>query len=213
MTPNSNRIKRGNDRRNKRDNRIMEVRTVSAVPPYKSNVIFTQTFRYTSLNAANAIGITRGNLLNSFLVGLGSTLSARLIAAVRLNWISCFAGVQNNSTMAIDWRSNNGPSSEKSVTGTPSSPGVLTTGPPGKSLASFWSLTSFNESEVLVVISSSGSSSDILDVSLSFVLMDGEAPVNVTTTASSTGSTLYRSFFDGPRGGAVWQPVSVLSIN
>lgn len=213
--PSTNRMKRGNVRRNNRVQGVMEVRTISAVPPYRSNPELTVTLRFVAIGSGGTFPITRANLLATYLINLATgTQNARLIAAVRWNSCKIYAGLSNvtgSSTASLEWLSNLGPTSERSVTGSATSPGILVTSPPRSSTAGFWSITGQTETEVLANMTVGGG--DFVDVNLSFVMYDGESPVIITTGSSGVAAATYRSYFDGPRTSAILQPVSVLFLN
>jgi len=180
-------------------------------------VQFAHMFRYTS-GATSAFSITRGNLLNTLLCGTfaaSPATAARLISGVKLNQIEVrtltAATDVSSATITIEWTSTLGPSSEVSDTGTPLHPPFLHTSPPRSSLASFWSLTGSQESEVLFILTVPQFS--IIDVWFSYVLQDGQSPVNVALAGTAVLGQVYAGFLDGQGAGAKLQPVSYTSTN
>jgi len=112
----------------------------------------------------------------------------------------------------LQWSSNYGPTSEFSDTGNAFAPAHLIVTPPPQSLASFWSLTGSNESEILATYSCSIFTT--VDVYVDMVLEDGESVATVTTTASGVAGQLYAGYLDRSVGaGALFIPISYQSLN
>jgi hypothetical protein len=177
------------------------------VPQFQSTIRFKHHFRYQAASQLTAFGITRGFLLNLLVSADGggspSTVASRLFSGVKINRIeircpgaAVAAGSDTTSlTTSLEWTSTYGPSSEQSDSGTPLHPPLLMTSPPPQSLASFWSLTGSNESDVLMLLTVPTQS--IVDLWVDVVLMDGQTPVAVTLATSSTDGQVYALAMDG----------------
>lgn len=148
-------------------------------------------------------------MLSLKLMGFGSGSNYRLFSAVRLNKIEMVVSAGGS----IEWLSQFSPTSvtEFNATSTTAA-GVYSTTPPPNSLASFWSTSGFNESEILLKITNANPN-DYLTAWYSVVISDNFPPSSVTTSAAGIGGTVYTSFFDGPRSGANWATVSNNGIN
>lgn len=190
------------------------------IQPFLASIRFKKMIRYS--NSANAGSsnqtITRGNLLNSMIVNLsGSTSNARLVAAVKVNRVEIYTAVNPASagtffTASVEWLSEFGPSNEVSTSSIGSAAvGHLVSTPPPQSLASFWSLTGSSESTVIMRLIAN--TSVVIDVYYEFVMMDDETPVTVTTTASGTTGQFSITRLDGPSAGAIYVPLSYITLN
>lgn len=193
------------------------------IMPFAAAVRWRHHFRfYSAVGNITTFNITRANLLNLLFVGAGSTNAHRIIAGIKLNRIECFLPPMANgtvTTVSLEWRSNYGPTSEVSdSTSSLAQAACIKTSPPRQSLASFWSMTGSNESEVLFRISatqnaSAGSQNLIIDCWVDIVMMDDDTPVTLTTNSTTTAAQLYAGFLDGQGSGAVLTPVSLTSIS
>jgi len=192
----------------------------SHVPMFRSTIRFRHMFRFQSTNtsSSNTLSITRADLLNLVTVGnFSANKLYRIFSGAKLNKIemrnpgaSSVAGSDTElTTGSVEWTSTYGPSSEISDSGTPLHPLFITTSPPRQSLASFWSLTGFNESDVLMIIVVP--SLAIVDLWVEFVMQDGQTPVLLTPTADPVDGQVYAVYLDGVVSG-VLKPVSYTSI-
>jgi hypothetical protein len=180
--------------------------------PFDSTIKFKHHARYlASANITNQ-PVTRGNMLSTLLVNLaGSTNNARIIAGVKLNRIELYYATDFHP-ISVEWLSNYGPTTEKSdQTLTTASTACVKTSPPRNSLASFWTMTGSNESEILMLLT--GQATMLVDVYSEFVLFDGETVATQSTTASGVTGTLYLTSFDGPNSAAKLVPQSYTTIN
>jgi hypothetical protein len=168
---------------------------------------------------SGATSITRKNLLSSYILTAGvSNTGYRLLNGFKLNRIEIYSmpSTTTSTTVALEWLSNYGPSTEVSDTSTSSAyPAHLITSPPLQSLASFWSMAGSNESEQLFIVTAPLGS--IIDIYGEMVLVDGTG-TTVTGITTGTANNLYTSVLDGPgtsnnSGAGNWSPVSVVSIN
>ncbi len=163
---------------------------------FQATVQCSHTFRFLSDNGTDQ-QLSRGNLLNLIRVAINATTGARIFSGIRLNWIKVYSFSADSTTdvqtVSVEWTSTNGPSRLVSDTGNNLHPAYVHASPPKDSLASFWSLTGNNESEVLCIISKP--SSAITDINVSFILQNGETPVS---SASFTGLTTGSVGIDAP---------------
>jgi hypothetical protein len=211
LTPRT-RSRRGPPRRNKGgrsarlagQGNIREVRIASVIKPYTSDPIISFQVRYQS-NNASTVTITRAMMLNTKIMCTSGTTNYRIFQAVRLNSIEMTVAALG----AVQWLSTYSPAKSTTFNATSTTaPGIYISRPPQNSLASFWSTSASNESEVLLKVTTS-TSNDYLTASFSAVVLDESSPVSVTTFSSNATGQIYSTFFDGPRTGAVWNPVFV----
>jgi hypothetical protein len=202
-------------RRSKRNTQTPKIVSINA------SVKVSHRYRYAVdlASTPNTYNITRANLLNLlFINNSGAKNNARLIAGIKLKRVeiismSSSAVIRASSPISLEWLSNYGPSSE--ITDTPSSvsmPACIKTSPPKNSLASFWSLTGSNESEVLFKIVLPSSMGHTIDVWVEQVLMDDESPVQIVTQTSGVVNQLYEGYLDGQNANSVLQPVSYTNL-
>jgi hypothetical protein len=185
-------------------------------PQFQSTVRVKHRFRFQS-SANSSSNITRAILLDLLMTNLTSAhTNARLISGVKLNRVELWGVSGTNAsdfaaaTLSLEWLSNLGPSSESSDTGNAFHPPHVVTTPPQQSLASFWSITGQNESEILAtILVPSGS---VVDIWVDLILYDGETPVTITTTQSGTAGTTYAGYLDGAAGAGLLSPVSYTSL-
>jgi hypothetical protein len=182
--------------------------------PYVADKILKFSVRYQASvgfsTNPNPVSITRAFILNlKFLNQASSTNSYRLFSAVRLNQIEMVVAAAGS----VEWLSNYSPTSvtEFNATSTTAA-GIYTTSPPMNSLASFWSTSGSNESEVLLKIVNA-SANDYLTAWYSVVITDNVPQVAVTTAGAGIGGRVYTSAFDGPASAAQWVPVSNAFLN
>lgn len=194
----------------------------SHVPMFKSTIRFKHMFRYqcTVTGTNTSISITRADLLNLIAVGQaagGGLQVSRIFSGAKLNKLEMrnpgaapVAGSDTElTTGSVEWTSTYGPSSEVSDSGTPLHPLFISTTPPRQTLASFWSLTGFNESDVLMILSVPAMA--IIDLWVEFVMQDGQTPVLLSPTAAPVAGTVYAIYLDGVVSG-VLKPVSYTTI-
>jgi hypothetical protein len=215
-TPNSNR-KRG--ARRARQNKSPALRLMEKdaqanhVPQFQSTVHVRHHFRYFAATALNG-SLTRAELLN-LLVVADSTVTEgwRIFSGIKLNRVEIRAVSQTSGagsdtvplTISVEWTSTYGPSSEVSDSGTPIHPPLIITSPPPQSLASFWSLTGSNESDVIALYNIPQGA--VIDIWVDAILQDGQTPVSVNGFSSMTAGQVYALALDG-RASNKLQPVS-----
>lgn len=188
------------------------------VPQFRSTVNLKHQFRYLA-NSSGVYNIDRAQLLSLLQVQINSgPQSARLFSGVKFNRIEVRATGTNSggsditlTTISVEWTSNLGPTTEVSDTGTPLNPPLIITSPPRNSLASFWSITGANESEVLFILTVN--SGCVIDIWLDAVMQDGQSPVLITLSAGLTIGAVFALPLDGVGSGVHLIPVSYTTTN
>lgn len=180
-------------RKQKQNNRMG---AIAHPPQFDSTKHVQGRARYLVVGTQTAVSVTRGALLNHLVMNSASgTANYRLCSAIRLKSVQVW-GAAASGTVSVEWRSANGPTVIASDTTVLSAqPAMVRTAPPAHTLASFWSLTGSNESEVLFIITALDGS--IVDITYEMVLQNGEAPVLATTTASGAIGTVYMTYLAG----------------
>lgn len=188
-------------------------------PQFNSTIMINRKARFQYGNTASGtLSLTRAMLLNHLVVANSATSVVRILSGFRLKSITLWA-VQNSTsasfqflpeTVSVEWTSNYGPSVIVSDTSMSVQPAYVQTSPPSNSLASFWSLTGSNESEVIALIS--GVYGMIIDITYDCILQNGETPVAITQTTASVNATVYMSYLDGLAGNGYYVPISYKGI-
>jgi hypothetical protein len=186
------------------------------IPPLMASVTSTHIFRYVANNGATGQSISRAQLLNSSIMNVsGSTTNYRIINAIRVNRVDMYVAgpaPPGSNTVQLEWVSTYGPSKLISDTSVSSAQvAMIRSKPPPQSLASFWSLRQANESDTLMFLTCPAST--IVDVSVNIVLADDSVAVSVSTSSTGTIGVLYATYLDGPRGSAIFTPISLPSLN
>jgi hypothetical protein len=184
---------------------------------FKSNVILKHRFRWATDTNNGVVNQAFNRFLATSLLFMNiasGTLNYSIIAASKINRVEIYGPCVNSTTLAtvsIEWLSNFGPSSEFSDSTTSSaSPPHIVCVPPPLSLASFWSLTGSNASEVLFLYTLLPGS--IIDIWFDIVLFDGETSSLITTTSSGTVGQLYAVALDGTGASTKVHPVSYATL-
>jgi hypothetical protein len=183
------------------------------VPQFQSTVHVRHHFRFFAFQAFNG-NLTRAELLNLIVVADSTVTEGwRVFSGVKLNRVeiravSATSGAGSDTqilTTTVEWTSTYGPSSEVSDSGTPLHPPLIITSPPPQSLASFWSLTGSNESDVIAILGVPQGA--VMDIWVDAILQDGQTPVAITGFSSMTAGQVYALALDG-RASNKLQPVS-----
>jgi hypothetical protein len=165
------------------------------------------------------ITVTRANLLDLMVLASGTTTAYRLFDAVKLNGIQIWGPVDTAEgtyeNVTVQWLSTYAPATVESASGIGTAFGPrLSTRPPAKSLAGFWSLSGVSETDILCVIQAQNS---VIDLLLEFRVQNnlyGEtAPVSITVSGATVG-TVYCTYLDFVQnaGSSTVAPVAYLSI-
>lgn len=179
-------------------------------PQFESTVRISRRARFLASAAMN-VSITRAMLLNHLIMNTAATANYRLLSGFKLKSITIWtiAAVGSPSSCSVEWTSSYGPSKIISDSGMGVEPAFVQTSPPTQSLASFWSLTGSNESDVLALVVAPINS--VLDITYEMIFQNGETPVLVTTSNGGTLGQVYMTPFDGVVTG-VAKPVSYESL-
>jgi len=149
-------------------------------------------------------------LLNHLLMGTSANHGGRILSGFKLNgfkvWSLGAAGVAVPATVSVEWTSNLGPSTIVSDSSMSIAPAFVNTKPPKDSLASFWSLTGSNETEVLAILTYTTGS--IVDMSYEAILQNGETPVVVVTTLAGVVGQVYMTPLSGIAVAGDLDPIS-----
>jgi hypothetical protein len=190
-----------------------------SLPQFNSTIQVSRKVRYESAGVGQSgelvnFGLTRAMLLNHLVVNTAANANARIISGYKLNRITARTQTQGglgvgNATISVEWTSTYGPTKIVSDTSMSIHPAKISTRPPKQSLASFWSLTGSNETDVLAILNFPAGT--VIDIDYTIILQDGETPVSVASTAAGTVGTLYMLPLDGSASGQI-VPVSYKTI-
>jgi hypothetical protein len=128
-------------------------------------------------------------------MGLSATTAARLFAAVKIRKIVLYAGAISggDSQVNLQWVSEYGlPKVITDISSSATYPARIEAAPPKDSIASFWSLTGTNESQVMVELSVPNGG--YIDLHVSAVLQNGILGFDTSgvtlTVATATAATI-----------------------
>ncbi len=181
-------------------------------PPFQANFRVKHRFRFAA-TGSSTFSIHRSQLLSLLGIGSGSTSIYRLFSSVKLNRVEVWAVAGTGASdyalanVSLNWLSTLGPNTEVSASGNAINTAHFATSPPRSSLASFWSLSGNNETELLFNVTVPTTA--IIDVWIDAILNDGPG-TTVTTSNSTTANNLYFNCLDGTTGSL--QPVSSLQF-
>jgi hypothetical protein len=189
------------------------VRTIPRPPQFESTYRTVHRVRYVTTNGGGNISFTRANLLNQLVMNKASGVNnGRILSGVKLDKIEmwCFSSssTANYSVCSVEWTSTYGPSKVVSDSSIALEPGYVHSSPPAQSLASFWSISGSNESDIIMLLNYPGNC--IIDITYSLIVQNGETPVNVVTTNSGVAGQVYQLPLDQTGGNVV--PVSYISL-
>jgi hypothetical protein len=187
-----------------------------AIPQFNSTIQVSRKARYSSGAGGQLVnfGLTRAMLLNHLVVNTSANSNGRVVSGYKLNRITARCqppgGLATSIiTTSVEWTSTYGPSKISSGSSMGIHNAQLSAKPPRQSLASFWSLTGSGETDVIAILNFP--TGTVVDIDYSIILQDGEAPVNVVTTAAGVVGTLYMLYLDGSASGQ-FAPVSYKTI-
>lgn len=167
---------------------------------------FRKKVRFVVAAATNTWPVTREELLNLFYMGTGTNSARRIIGSIRLVHIALYgegafpttASTPIVSTPELKWLGT-GPQTKPSMAAFAGEPYVLSSRPPPRSFAGFWSETGTNESEVLLEITAN--TGNIIDITVDVVIQFDDpvvASALVTSGTATSGIIYYNNL-----GGAV----------
>jgi hypothetical protein len=180
-------------------------------PQFNATISLTRTARFQASGVAHTgLSVTRGMLLNHLFVNAANALvNYRVVSGIRIRKVRMWAignAVAAPVTLSIEWLSTLGPSKFVSASSMSVEPAFIRSAPPLLSTASFWSLTGFNETEVLFVLDYVIGT--VIDLQYEVYFQNGETPVTVTTANNGTAGNLYMSPLDGVGAGRELLPTS-----
>jgi hypothetical protein len=189
--------------RNRRIRRALVPRSgynapIPRLPQLTASPIFNLTFRFYMQPAVAPVHISRAAMLNRLVMGSSAIAAYRIFSGAKINKVDMLGYVNpatipstTPATVQLQWISEEG--CPKLITDTSVSltvPPTISSRPPVRSLASFWSLTGTNEADELFTFSSSFGG--VMDINLSFILQDsvlGEfSPVVLVVTGAVAGT-------------------------
>ncbi len=167
--------------------------------------------RYLAASSSTGTSITRAILLNHLVMNSASgTTNYRVFSGFRLKSVEMWQSSTSTTPLSVEWTSSLGPSPVVSDTSVGTAfPAHVSTSPPKDSLAAFWSLTSSNESDVLLILTFDQQA--VVDITFEAIIQNGEVPVAVTTTASGTAGKVYMTYLSGATT-TVLPPVSYAAL-
>jgi hypothetical protein len=168
-------------------------------PPFVPTVSLFHKFRFSNGGNSGTYTIARQQLLNLLLVAQTTVLSVRLFQAIRLRkveiWANPTALGSTPSTVSIEWLGENSPSTVISDTTMGVRPAHISSKPPARSSAQWWSLNAFNEYDVLFILTLPAQC--IIDVSVDLRYVEQEAPTLGDVPAGATAGQVYGDYLDG----------------
>jgi len=207
-------------RQNKSSGRRQGTLSLNPIKQFSAAFKFGHVIRFVGTSAGVAIQCTRAQMLNAIVSNVNATVNNnRILQSVLVKRIVIWSG--NNpststfgpTTVTLEWNTQYGPNANISDSVIQNSAvACVDSSPPLRSLASFWSSSGSNESELLFTITTT--SQVIIDVHHTFCLSDlGLSTGNTVTAAVGVAGALYYTALDGPRVGAVFTPISLPTLN
>jgi len=189
------------------------MRRGSAHPPqFEATYKLQKRVRYITTTGGSNISFTRANFLNQLVANKSANANARILSGVKVDKVEMWGfnngNVANATTVSCEWTSTYGPSKVVSDTSMALDPAYISTKPPPQSLGSFWSITGSGESDVIMILNYGAST--VIDVTYTVIVANGEASVNVATTAAGTVGQIYLLPLDQTGGNVL--PVSYNTI-
>jgi len=189
---------------------------VSHPPQFNATVKFARKARFAVITG-NTLNLTRAMLLNHLVAAKTTTTATRLLSGIRLKSITIWAMATSSAAStqyapvvaSVEWTSTYGPSQIISDSSMSISPAFVQTSPPRNSLASFWSLTASNESDVVAILTLPINA--LIDITYECILQNGETPTGVSPTNVMVAGSVYMSYLDGIAGAGLINPISYLA--
>ncbi len=175
----------------------------SASPPrFISTPQLRHVFRFTA-STAGTYTITKGNLLNLLQVATGASASTRLIYALKLGSVECWAPTNSSfssQTVAVEWNgSEYSPSSILSDTSMNLRPAHVFGKPPKNSSISLW-ISTLSDGAI-PFFSITVPQYAVIDVRVTCMLYDDETPTAGDSPSMATTGKLYYNYLDGRTSG------------
>jgi hypothetical protein len=186
--------------------------TVVPRPPLLSTQPFPLTLRYQVGNSVQNLTFIRSQLLNVLGMATATTTVNRALGGVKVRRIDIYTPQINNTTQpssfVFQWYTSDSCPRVYTSSSSSSTSGFLSMVPPKDSLASFWNITGFNESEVVFAMDTTAGA--IIDLHLSVTLANNTTGLDGAVPRTSSGLTvgvMYQAYLDYPVGTAVLAPV------
>jgi hypothetical protein len=193
-------------------------------PELNASIVVPHTFRYT-VSAGGTYTITRDMMLQLLVMQSAANTALRMVAASRLRRVEIWDTATSTGALSavnLEWSSGNSPPVVHSdVSVGSAAPLYVTSTPPAKSFASFWSLeasTGSALSESMFTFSCSANA--VIDVHVELVIQNrgiftgsGSAPAALTTTTAGTVGFVYAAYLDGIGGAGAIIPVGYSAIH
>ncbi len=194
------------------------------IPQYlASGPTYTRTIRY-QCDGGTAVTISGAHILDSIFMATGTTSGARIFSAVKIERLRlwCAGNISTTDSTAligvqigIEWMGSQFARDQKlqdEALGMQNA--FLDTTPPTNSMASWW-IVSGSATDTTNAVGNlfrlNGPDGSILDVQVSYTMIDDESTISVVRSVSAaTRGKLYYSPLDGPAG--AWVPRSVNTI-
>jgi hypothetical protein len=112
----------------------------------------------------------------------------------------------------VTWASENSPSESISESNGGTQQMSCYFKPPKESLASFWSTSGQNESDVVLYLQTTVGVTFDITFEMNLISLY-QVPSSVATASSGVQGTQYACYFDGPNTGASLQPVGLPFLN
>jgi hypothetical protein len=181
-------------------------------PPFVPTVSLFHKFRYQ--NTSNGTyTITRKQMLNLLLVTPTAATSVRLLQAIRLRkveiWANPVALGSSPQSVSVEWVGENSPSTVISDISMGVRPAHVSTKPPARSSAQWWSLSGSQEADALFTMILPLNC--VIDVSADLRFVEQEAPTAGEIPAGAIVGQVYGDFLDGLASGSL-APVGYLSL-
>jgi hypothetical protein len=190
-------------RRRKNNTRSVRRLPIPHPPPTVQGYRVKQTLGFYSTSALVKGSVTRAQLLDSVLVASTTTQFCRLFQSIVIRKVRIWSitststnPIGNSLEVDLQWEATRGPAIAVSAVQMGIEPGCWETVPPPDSLASFWSQTGSDESEVLAYISCPASS--IFHITFEAYLNAGTF---AAITSAGSGLTVGRIYYRISTGG------------
>jgi len=175
---------------------------VPRISQVQSTVRITKKLRF-NVTANLSAAITRGNLLNLIALATTTSVSYRLIDAIRIvsveMWGEDPAFAAAATSVVLEWVSEDGPNVTTSCQSAATQPAYLKSRPPARSLAGFWSDSGYDEATELMSLTAPIGSTIDLTVELCLPQQKGGV-AGPTSAAHLVVGTLYWVPIDGSTG-------------
>ena len=166
-------------------------------PPLVPNPVLHFVFRYASSNGDTAV-LTTASLMNLIWFASGTTAGGRLFSAFRLGRIEAW-GVADSSvnftSINLQWDDNyTAPQFAIQDNGNANRPAHIVAVPPARSLAGFWHSQTETKTNVLAYLS--GPKGMIVDIHISYMMLNNLGNPYSLTTTGATDKALYYNYLD-----------------